>query len=304
MMKRKIVSYGIISVPFRVLREKNFERGLNMKRDGHTHTEFCPHGMHDDVEEMILKAIELDFDEYSIVEHAPLSSEFMKNTAGNQEAVTTASMSMSDLPYYFKKMNQMKKKYASDLLIHIGFEVDYLIGYEDFTRDFLNEYGPQTDDGVLSLHFLEGQGGFRSIDFTAEDYNEGIVQFYGGFEQAQLVYLAGVKQSIEADLGAFKPRRIGHISLCQKFQQFFGADGRDFSAEVIAEFEAILALVKKRDYELDFNTAGLFKPLCKETYPPKEIVTLARALEIPFVYGSDSHGVADIGRGYDAYCQK
>ncbi|MBC2111137.1 histidinol-phosphatase HisJ [Listeria innocua] len=275
-----------------------------MKRDGHTHTEFCPHGTHDDVEEMILKAIELDFDEYSIVEHAPLSSEFMKNTAGNQEAVTTASMSMSDLPYYFKKMNQMKKKYASDLLIHIGFEVDYLIGYEDFTRDFLNEYGPQTDDGVLSLHFLEGQGGFRSIDFTAEDYNEGIVQFYGGFEQAQLAYLEGVKQSIEADLGAFKPQRIGHISLCQKFQQFFGADGRDFSAEVIAEFEAILALVKKRGYELDFNAAGLFKPLCKETYPPKEIVTLARALEIPFVYGSDSHGVADIGRGYNAYCQK
>lgn len=304
MMKRKIVSYGIISVPFRVLREKNFERGLNMKRDGHTHTEFCPHGTHDDVEEMILKAIELDFDEYSIVEHAPLSSEFMKNTAGNQEAVTTASMSMSDLPYYFKKMNQMKKKYASDLLIHIGFEVDYLIGYEDFTRDFLNEYGPQTDDGVLSLHFLEGQDGFRSIDFTAEDYNEGIVQFYGGFEQAQLAYLEGVKQSIEADLGTFKPRRIGHISLCQKFQHFFGADGRDFSGEVMAEFEAILALVKKRDYELDFNTAGLFKPLCKETYPPKEIVTLARALEIPFVYGSDSHGVADIGRGYNTYCQK
>lgn len=152
-MNRKIVAYGIISVPFRALREKNFERGLNMKRDGHTHTEFCPHGTHDDVEEMVLKAIELDFDEYSIVEHAPLSSEFMKNTAGDKEAVTTASMAMSDFPYYFKKMNHIKKKYASDLLIHIGFEVDYLIGYEDFTRDFLNEYGPQTDDGVLSLHF-------------------------------------------------------------------------------------------------------------------------------------------------------
>ncbi|HAK1462054.1 TPA: histidinol-phosphatase, partial [Listeria monocytogenes] len=80
-----------------------------MKRDGHTHTEFCPHGTHDDVEEMVLKAIELDFDEYSIVEHAPLSSEFMKNKAGDKEAVTTASMAMSDLPYYFKKMNHIKK---------------------------------------------------------------------------------------------------------------------------------------------------------------------------------------------------
>lgn len=303
-MNRKIVAYGIISVPFSTFREKNFERGLNMKRDGHTHTEFCPHGTHDDVEEMILKAIELDFDEYSIVEHAPLSSDFMKNTAGDKEAVATASMAMSDLPYYLKKMNQMKKKYASDLLIHIGFEVDYLIGYEDFTRDFLNEYGPETDDGVLSLHFLEGQGGFRSIDFSAEDYNEGIVQFYGGFEQAQLAYLEGVKRSVEADLGSFKPRRIGHISLCQKFQQFFGANGHDFSEEVIAGFQEVLALVKKRDYELDFNTAGLFKPLCGETYPPKEIVTLAKELQIPFVYGSDSHGVQDVGRGYSAYCQK
>lgn len=303
-MNRKIVAYGIISVPFSTFREKNFERGLNMKRDGHTHTEFCPHGTHDDVEEMILKAIELDFDEYSIVEHAPLSSDFMKNTAGDKEAVTTASMAMSDLPYYLKKMNQMKNKYASDLLIHIGFEVDYLIGYEDFTRDFLNEYGPEMDDGVLSLHFLEGQGGFRSIDFSAEDYNEGIVQFYGGFEQAQLAYLEGVKRSVEADLGSFKPRRIGHISLCQKFQQFFGANGHDFSEEVIAGFQEVLALVKKRDYELDFNTAGLFKPLCGETYPPKEIVTLAKELQIPFVYGSDSHGVQDVGRGYSTYCQK
>lgn len=201
-------------------------------------------------------------------------------------------------------MNHIKKKYASDLLIHIGFEVDYLIGYEDFTRDFLNEYGPQTDDGVLSLHFLEGQGGFRSIDFSAEDYNEGIVQFYGGFEQAQLAYLEGVKQSIEADLGLFKPRRMGHISLCQKFQQFFGEDTSDFSEEVMEKFRVILALVKKRDYELDFNTAGLFKPLCGETYPPKKIVTLASELQIPFVYGSDSHGVQDIGRGYSTYCQK
>ncbi|MFH5638427.1 hypothetical protein ACHI6R_15045, partial [Listeria monocytogenes] len=26
--------------------------------------------------------------------------------------------------------------------------------------------------------------------------------------------------------------------------------------------------------------------------------------KIPLVYGSDSHGVQDIGRGYNTYCQK
>lgn len=275
-----------------------------MKRDGHTHTEFCPHGTREDVEEMILRAIELDFDEYSIVEHAPLPNEFIQETAGDKEAVETASMAFSDVPYYLKKMTHLKKKYARDLLIHIGFEVDYLIGYEDFTQDFLNEYGPQTDDGILSLHFLAGQGGYRSIDFSAEDYDTGIVQFYAGFEQAQLAYLEGIKQSIEVDLGNYKPTRIGHISLCQKFWQYFGPEKNLLSSEVKAQFQQVLSLVKKRGYELDFNTAGLFKPLCGETYPPKEIVLLANQLQIPFIYGSDSHGIQDVGRGYQVYCQK
>lgn len=275
-----------------------------MKRDGHTHTEFCPHGTREDVEEMILRAIELNFDEYSIVEHAPLPSEFMKETAGDQEAVETAGMALNDIDYYLKKMMHLKKKYASDLLIHIGFEVDYLMGYEDFTRDFLNEYGAQTDDGILSLHFLKGQGGYRAIDFSAEDYDAGIVQFYDGFENAQLAYLAGIKQSIEADLGSYKPTRMGHISLCQKFWQYFGPSENVFSVEVKEQFQQVLTLVKKRGYELDFNTAGLFKALCGETYPPKEIILLANELQIPFVYGSDSHGIQDVGRGYEVYCQK
>ncbi len=47
-----------------------------MKRDGHTHTEFCPHGSGEDVELFILKAIKLGFTEYSITEHNPLPKRF------------------------------------------------------------------------------------------------------------------------------------------------------------------------------------------------------------------------------------
>lgn len=43
-----------------------------IKREGHSHTEFCPHGSGEDVELMIQKAIKLGFQEYSITEHAPL----------------------------------------------------------------------------------------------------------------------------------------------------------------------------------------------------------------------------------------
>ncbi len=49
-----------------------------IKREGHSHTEFCPHGSGDDVELMIQKAIRLGFKEYSITEHAPLPAGFPK----------------------------------------------------------------------------------------------------------------------------------------------------------------------------------------------------------------------------------
>ncbi len=50
-------------------------------------------------------------------------------------------------------MHGLKKKYKREIKIHVGFEVDYLPGFEDWTSDFLNEYGKQIDDSILSLHF-------------------------------------------------------------------------------------------------------------------------------------------------------
>jgi hypothetical protein len=55
-----------------------------MKKDGHTHTEFCPHGSEEDVELYIIEAIKQNFTEYSITEHAPISNDFLKKAAGVQ----------------------------------------------------------------------------------------------------------------------------------------------------------------------------------------------------------------------------
>ena len=44
------------------------------KRDGHTHTEFCPHGSRESTELFIRRAIELGFETYSLTEHPPCLS--------------------------------------------------------------------------------------------------------------------------------------------------------------------------------------------------------------------------------------
>ncbi|EOH95812.1 HisJ family histidinol phosphate phosphatase [Enterococcus moraviensis ATCC BAA-383] len=269
-----------------------------MKRDGHTHTEFCPHGKVEDTELLIQKAIRLGFKEYSITEHAPLPTGIEKLAAGDPKVWTTASMALNDVDNYFKRMNDLRKKYASDILIHIGFELDYFSAFEGWTRDFLAEYGPQTDDGILSVHFLEGKDGLRGIDYSFEEYKTGIVDYLDSFEKAQKLYYQKVLASLEADLGPFKPTRLGHISLCQKFERFF-EEPTDYSLTNKALVHNLLTRVQQEKYSLDLNTAGFYKQGYQQTYPQVWITELAIKSAIPFVYGSDTHSLDNVGQGYE-----
>jgi histidinol-phosphatase (PHP family) len=269
-----------------------------MKRDGHTHTEFCPHGSVEDTEQLIQQAIALGFKEYSITEHAPLPPEIHTKAAGDSEIWTTASMALNDVDNYFKRMNILRKKYASEIVIHIGFELDYFADFEAWTTDFLAEYGPQTDDGVLSVHFLEGRDGLRGIDYSFEEYKTGVTDYLGSFEQAQTLYYQTVLRSLEADLGPWKPTRLGHISLCQKFERFFD-EPTVYSEKNQALVAELLSRVKEKQYSLDLNTAGFYKQGYQQSYPQLWITQKAAALQIPFIYGSDTHALSDVGRGYD-----
>ena len=67
-------------------------------------------------------------------------------------------MNGNDVETYLRKMHFLKNKYKSEIKINVGFEIDYLPGFEDWTIDFLNEYGKQIDDSILSLHFQKGNG--------------------------------------------------------------------------------------------------------------------------------------------------
>lgn len=269
-----------------------------MKRDGHTHTEYCPHGNVPDTELLIQQAIKKGFKEYSITEHAPLPKEIYSVAAGEKIIWETASMALNDIDHYFKTMTKLRKKYASDLLIHIGFELDYFADFDAWTTDFLNEYGPLTDDGILSVHFLPGQDGLRGIDYSYEEYQQGIVAYLGSFEKAQTLYYQTVLRSLQADLGAWKPTRLGHISLCQKFEQYFD-EPTTYSSENKVLLKELLEQVSRKQYSLDLNTAGYMKAGYQQSYPQTWVLEQATALAIPLVYGSDTHALEDIGQSYE-----
>ncbi|MEH7399994.1 MULTISPECIES: histidinol-phosphatase HisJ [Bacillaceae] len=268
-----------------------------MKIDGHTHTQYCPHGSGDDVQLMIEKAIELGFDEYHITEHTPVPSTF-QNCLKPDEAVASLAMSENEVDEYINEMYKVRDKYKDRINIKIGFEYDYLPSESVWFKDFLKEYGKYCDTGLLSVHYLEGKNGWHCIDYKAEDTLSGLVNYYGSAEAFQLAYYDLVKQSIIDDLGPFKPKRIGHMTLCNKFKQFLKCDDTE---KILNKQVELLKLVKEKNYILDYNTAGLFKEYCGETYPPNHVVEIANSLNIELMYGSDSHSIKDVGRGYEVY---
>jgi len=263
------------------------------KIDGHTHTQYCPHGSGDHVEQMIERAIELGFEEYHITEHAPIPDRFMKLLEPKKELLGDLAMPEGEVNRYITEMLNVKRKYTNKIQIKIGFEVDYLPTEIAWVKDFLNYYGKYCDTGILSVHYMEGLNDWRCVDYQPDDVLNELIPKYGSLENYQKAYYALVQESVLVDLGQYKPQKIGHLTLVDKFQKRIGVATSDAIDKQIYE---LLGLIKEKNYCLDYNHAGLFKPLCGETYPSERVALQAAQLGIPLIYGSDAHGVEDIGR--------
>lgn len=257
-------------------------------RDGHVHTSFCPHGTKDRFEDYLEKALQLGYTEITFAEHAPLPLGFVDPTPFKDSA-----MRHEDLDDYFRAIEKVKHDYKGKIKINTGFEVDFIEGYEKETADFLNEYGRYLDDALLSVHFLKNGGSYDCIDYSP-DHFAAMIEHYGSVEDVHHHYYQAVLKSIQADLGPYKPKRIGHITLANKFQLKYPA-GKSFEEEIFD----ILQSIAENGYELDYNGAGTAKPLCREPYPPEWVIKKAGTLGISLVYGSDAHQAKELGQGLE-----
>lgn len=259
-----------------------------MKIDGHIHTPFCPHGTADALVDYIEHAIQYSFTHISFTEHAPLPYNFDDTTPDKD-----SGMKPELLQPYFEQLAELKEAYKDKIAINIGLEVDFIEGYEKETMAFLNEVGPHLDDAILSVHFLKFQDAYCCIDFSAEEFSRFATQL-GSVKAVYELYYKTVQQSILADLGPYKPKRIGHPTLVHKFQH-----AHKQVIDDTTEIRATLQLMADNGYELDFNSAGLSKAHCLEPYPPLTYVEFAKQIGLPIIFGSDAHQVKDLHQHYD-----
>lgn len=268
-----------------------------MKWDGHTHSQFCRHGSGDKTALMVEKAIELGFQRYSIVEHAPLPDGIIEDA----ELRRDFGLLLSEMDDYFDHLESLKRCYQDRIHIMAGLEIDYFEGLEDFSAGLIADCSDRLDDIVLSLHFLKGKDGFKPLDFKPEVFREALLDYYGSYDLVQTAYWEAINRMVGAELDLPETKRIGHLGLIYKYADLFDGVSEQHSNQ--AFFENLLRRIRKNGWALDFNVAGLKQKWYQNLYLTEPMIYWTRRLQIAIVYGSDAHSVEAVGQHYDTYLQ-
>lgn len=253
-----------------------------VKRDGHIHTPFCPHGTKDTLDAYVYESLRLGREEITFTEHFPLPTGVTTESFARE-----CSLLDEEVPDYLEVVGAIQKKFEREIRIHKGFEVDYIEGFEREIAERLNLYGEAIEDGVLSVHFVKYNERYYAIDYLPDF--EALLSEVGSLEEVYDLYFRTLLKSIEADLGPFKPKRIGHPTLIRIFNQKYPLEYEDKGL-----FNQIALSLLKGGYEVDWNVAGLRKADCKETYPSGKLLRLIETYAIKCVGGSDAHELAQM----------
>ena len=89
---------------------------MNVKRDGHIHSHYCPHGSNDSFESYIKKAIEEGIEEITFTEHMPMPKGIVLEGASS-DFLETSSPGIEEIDEYFKEANYYKEKYKNKGLL-------------------------------------------------------------------------------------------------------------------------------------------------------------------------------------------
>lgn len=272
-----------------------------LKIEGYSHTELCPHGSGDRLEDMVKKAIQMGFTDYYVTEHAPLPHGFVAKFWGVEDDWQMASLIYEQVESYFNLVDQVQAKYQDQIKLHVGFEVDYVEGFEAEIRQFLDTYGPRTDQNILSVHYLRGADGMiYGVDYSPEELQMGFTDLKNQPHAFYQRYLRVIKQAIATDLGIYQPQRLGHLTIMRKYQDYFALP-QDYNEQEWRLIKNILILLKDQGRQLNFNLAGMYKEYCNDFYLGARIAKLAKELGVSMAYGSDAHSIKEVGHGYHLY---
>ncbi len=228
-----------------------------MKVDLHNHTVLCNHAT-GTVAEYVEAAIACKIEYFGFSDHAPMHYD------------PKYRMSFEQMDLYELWVKEAREKYANQITVLLGYEVDYLPGYMDDT--VLNR---PCDYLIGSVHFIDDWG-FDNPEFIGRYEGLDIDEIYRRY----FTLVEAMAKSGKFDI-------IGHLDLLKVFKFLPTKDIRLLAQEA-------LKAIKKANMTIEINMAGYRKPIA-EPYPSPILLETIAELEIPITFGSDAHRSDQIG---------
>ena len=249
---------------------------LKNRTNYHSHCTFCDGRA--SMKEFVKEAIRQGFTSFGISSHAPLPFP------------TRWTMEREDVPAYLNEFHRLKQKYANEVEIYVGMEIDYLNAESHPGIDYFRQL--PLDYRIGSVHLLESlEDGLIDIDAPVGRFKVILPVYFGNDLKGMMCnYFNKLMTMIET--GGFNI--LGHAdkmsynaSCCDPSlleSDWYNRLMQDYFSLIASK--GIMVEINTKAYE----STGVFFPNIK--YFP-----LLRDLRIPVLVNSDAHFPARINSG-------
>jgi histidinol-phosphatase (PHP family) len=239
---------------------------MTLPADYHLHTPLCRHATGEPVD-YARRAVAIGLTEIGFSDHSPM----------RQDDFDDWRMRADQLAEYVQSVEKARTEFPQ-LTIRLGLEVDYLPGQDDWIRELAARH--PWDYFIGSVHYAFNSWAVDDPRRLSEWKQRSPAEIWSA-------YFDRLTQAAETGLFDI----IGHVDLPKKF------GCRPTKVRSTRLYEVFLAAAKRGGCAIELNTAGLRKD-CREIYPSRTILEIARQQDVPITFGSDAHAPEEVGMNF------
>ncbi len=244
-----------------------------IKRDFHVHTTFCDGKS--TPEELVKKAISLNFSELGLVCHAytPCDESYC--------------IKKENVKPFIEEVNRLKEKYKGVIKVYIGVEYDYFADME--VEDF--------DYVIGAVHYVLKDGKYIEVDGSKEGLIKDINEYYGGDFYA---FCEDYYNTLGNIYSKVTPTFIAHFDLVTKFNKLFDLFDENNARYKLAWKNSLDKLLSKNAV-FEINVGGIIRGYKDTPYPSKEQIDYIINGGGKFIVNTDSHSSSTLNFDYSEF---
>ncbi len=207
------------------------------------------------------------------------------------------SIASKDYPEYVAEMKRLQEKYKDHLDIYTGLELDYIPGYSDNFRAFIEGAGLDYCIGSVHLVMKPGSndpGDIWFIDGPREGYLEGIRRIYDG--DARRAVEAFYEQQREM-VATQRPDIIGHLDKVNMHNNgtLFDTESEWYRSAI----DRLLDTIAAHGTIVELNTRGVYTGKTSEYFPGRVMLEKCQEKNIKVMVNADAHHPSQLDQHFE-----